>query len=528
MSHDSRAISATLQYSSTVYDLFVVGGGINGCGIAADAAGRGLSVALCEQSDLASATSSASSKLIHGGLRYLEHYEFRLVREALAEREVLLASAPHLIKPLRLILPHRPHLRPAWMIRVGLFMYDHLSRRNKLAGSVGRKLDPTASDNPLEDTICYGFEYSDCRVDDARLVVANALAAQARGARIMVRTRCLAASRQDGLWHVTLEDLLTGQRFGLRARALVNAAGPWAQKLVEQQLQQRSPRNVRLIKGSHFVTRKLYEGDQAYILQTEDKRVVFVIPYNGDFTLIGTTDKAHDGDPGEGAMDAEEEQYLLNVFNRHFKQQLSSEDILWRYSGVRPLCDDESASPSAITRDYTLEVQADDRGKLPALHVFGGKLTTYRRLAEAALQALKPYFPSMAGSWTRDATLPGGDIGSDDFVAWREQLQTQYAWLPAPITARLGDAYGSRVHQLLAHYRSMADLGAHFGGDLYQREVEFLIEQEWARSAQDILWRRSKLGLRLNVEQAQALDRFVASKLANKQASDGARVRAAS
>jgi glycerol-3-phosphate dehydrogenase len=509
---DSGPIGAENFDSSTSYDLLVVGGGINGCGIAADASGRGLSVALCEQSDLASATSSASTKLIHGGLRYLEHYEFRLVREALAEREVLLASAPHLIKPLRLILPHRPHLRPAWLIRIGLFLYDHLSRRNKLPGSRGRRLD--ATDNPLKAEIRHGFEYSDCRVDDARLVVANALAAHQRGARIMVGTRCIAADRRRDLWHVTLEDLASGRQFALRARALVNAAGPWAQRLIEQQMQARSPRNVRLIRGSHFVTRRLYEGDEAYLLQNEDKRVVFVIPYHHDFTLVGTTDTVHEGDPAEVAMDAEEEQYLLNAFNRHFKQQLRSDDILVRYSGVRPLCDDESASPSAITRDYTIEVQADDRGKVPALHVFGGKLTTYRRLAEAALQALKPYFPNMAGTWTRDATLPGGDIGGD-LAAWCEQLEGQYAWLPAQITARLGDAYGSRVHQLLAHCRSMADLGAHFGGGLYQREVQFLIEHEWARSADDILWRRSKLGMRLDPAQVQELQRFVREKVAS-------------
>jgi glycerol-3-phosphate dehydrogenase len=410
------------------------------------------------------------------------------------------------------------------MIRIGLFLYDHLSRRNKLAGSVARKLDPAASDNPLNDA-SYGFEYSDCRVDDARLVVANALAAHERGARIMVRTRCVAARRQSGLWHVTLEDLLTGRRFGVRARALVNAAGPWAQQLIEQQLNGRSPRNVRLIKGSHLVTRKLYEGEQAYILQNEDKRIVFVIPYNRDFTLVGTTDKVHEGSPAEVAMDGEEEQYLLDVFNQHFKQQLSRADILWRYSGVRPLCDDESASPSAITRDYTLETRADAQDKAPVLHVFGGKLTTYRRLAEAALQALKPYFPDMAGSWTRQATLPGGDIGSDDFVAWRESLKSSYAWLPAELSARLGDAYGSRVHTLLEHCHSMADLGAHFGGGLHQREVEFLMEREWARSADDILWRRSKLGLRLNAVQVQALDSFVrerlAGLLANASGEDG-------
>ncbi|MFT3924408.1 MAG: glycerol-3-phosphate dehydrogenase [Myxococcales bacterium] len=514
MRHVQSTSAIEKTTNSNVYDLFVIGGGINGTGIALDASGRGLSVALCEQADLASATSSASSKLIHGGLRYLEHYEFRLVREALAEREVLLSTAPHLIKPLRFILPHRPHLRPAWMIRIGLFMYDHLSSRNKLAGSAGRKLDPAARDNPLSESIGRGFEYSDCQVDDARLVVSNALGAQERGARIMVRTRCIGATRENGLWRIELEELLTGRRFEVFARGLVNAAGPWAQKLVEQQMKTKSPRTVRLIKGSHFVTRKVYEGDQAYILQNEDQRIVFVIPYNRDFTLVGTTDKVYEGDPAQVAMDAEEEQYLLDVYNRHFKRQLGREDILWRYSGVRPLCDDESASPSAMTRDYTLEVGVDEQGELPVLHVFGGKLTTYRRLAEAALHALQPYFPHMTGSWTRTGTLPGGDIGGDDFGDWLTSLKRQYGWLPDDLAARLGNAYGTRVHALLQGCHALADLGKHFGAGLYQREVEFLLEQEWARSAEDVLWRRSKLGLRVSAEDIQALDRFVREKLA--------------
>ena len=306
MSAEAPSLLSKLVENSEVYDLFVVGGGINGTGIAADASGRGLSVALCEQADLASATSSASSKLIHGGLRYLEHYEFRLVREALAEREVLLQNAPHLISPLRFILPHRPHLRPAWMIRIGLFLYDHLSARNHLPASHGLKLNPGDEANPLNEEIQYGFEYSDCRVDDARLVVANAIAARNKGARIMVRTRCVSARRHDGLWHLWLEDRISGEMFGLRARGLVNAAGPWAQQFFEQQVEATSPRKIRLIKGSHFVTRKLYEGNQAYILQNEDQRIVFVIPYNNEFTLVGTTDKLYQGDPAKVEMDADE------------------------------------------------------------------------------------------------------------------------------------------------------------------------------------------------------------------------------
>jgi len=503
--------------SSPIYDLLVIGGGINGSGIAIDASGRGLSVALCEQADLAGATSSATSKLIHGGLRYLEHYEFGMVREALAEREVLLAKAPHLIKPLRFILPHRPHLRPAWMIRIGLFLYDHLSRRSHLAGSVGVTLDPAAVDNPLNDSIRYGFEYSDCRVDDARLVVANVLGAHERGARIMVRTRCIGAARKNGLWHVSLADLLTGQRFGVRAHGLVNAAGPWAQKLIEQQMSAKSPRNVRLIKGSHIVARKLFEGDRAYILQNEDERIVFAIPYNREFTLVGTTDKVYDGDPAQVAMDDKEEQYLLDVFNRHFKRQLGVEDILWRYSGVRPLCDDESDSPSAMTRDYTLETQLDEQGQAPLLSVFGGKLTTFRRLAEAALQALKPYFPEMGDRWTHQSTLPGGDIGAESFSEWQAGLRRQYGWLPADLAARLGDAYGTRVHALLRDCRGIPDLGTAFGAGLYQREVEFLLTEEWARSTDDVLWRRSKLGLWLTQGQVAAVDELVRGKVSDLQ-----------
>ncbi len=509
MNHQSLSTTEKMVENSPIYDLFIVGGGINGTGIAADASGRGLSVALCEQNDLASATSSASSKLIHGGLRYLEHYEFRLVREALAEREVLLANAPHLIAPLRFVLPHRPHLRPAWMIRIGLFMYDHLSSRNQLPGSRGLKLNAGDASNPLKDAIHYGFEYADCRVDDARLVIANALAAQERGARILPRTRCMSARRHNGLWHLWLEDRISGQSFAVRARGLVNAAGPWAQQFFEQQVNTPSPRKIRLIKGSHFVTRKLYDGDQAYILQNEDQRIVFVIPYNKDFTLVGTTDKRYESDPAQVQIDADEEQYLLKIVNDHFKRQISSDDILWRYSGVRPLCDDESDSPSAMTRDYTLDLQVDDNGRAPLLSVFGGKITTYRRLAEAAAQTLQPYFANMGPNWTRQHALPGGDIGESRFEHWLANIRSQYAWLPPALCERLARAYGTRMHLLLNGCDDMADLGQQFGHDLYQREVEFLLQREWAHSADDIVWRRSKLGLHLTPAQIHTLQAFI-------------------
>lgn len=371
-----------------VYDLAIVGGGINGVGIAADAAGRGLSVFLCEKDDLAQHTSSASSKLIHGGLRYLEHHEFRLVREALAEREVLLAKAPHIVKPLRFILPHRPHLRPAWMIRAGLFLYDHLGKRERLPASRSLRFGPGS---PLQAEITRGFEYSDCWVDDARLVVLNAMAARERGAHVHTRTRCVSARRSKGLWHIHLERA-DGSLLSIRTRALVNAAGPWVARFLEEDLKQTAPYGVRLIQGSHIIVPRLHDGEQAYILQNEDRRIVFAIPYLERFTLIGTTDREYHGDPARVAITAEETRYLLDVVNRHFKRQVSEQDILHSYSGVRPLCDDESDDPSAVTRDYTLALSSHP-GDAPLLSVFGGKLTTYRKLAEAALQQLAPGSP---------------------------------------------------------------------------------------------------------------------------------------
>ncbi len=500
--------------SEEMFDLFIVGGGINGTGIAADAATRGLKVALCEKNDLASATSSASSKLIHGGLRYLEQYQFRLVKEALAEREVLLNKAPHLIKPLRFILPHQPHLRPAWMIRIGLFMYDHLTKRNQLPGSELLSLDAASPDNPLVATIKKAFAYSDCQADDSRLVIANALQAKENNAEIWVRTECISATREGSYWHITVRDLATQNERHIKAKALVNAAGPWAKSFIESVLTAKSPRNIRLIKGSHFVVRKLYPGNQAYILQNKDHRIVFVIPYEKDFTLIGTTDSVYDGDPKDAAMDTNEENYLLTIVNEHFKQQLKKKHILWRYSGVRPLCDDESDSPSAITRDYTLELETDAANQAPLLSVFGGKLTTFRKLAESALNRLNPFFPAMAPCVTAVNRLPGGDIGAREYPAWHRVVLQQYQWLPPELFDRLCHAYGSRIHTLLLGCKHVNDLGHHFGEGLYQKEVEFLVRTEWARNADDIVWRRSKLGLRLANYQIAALDKFVTELLA--------------
>ena len=486
-----------------LYDLAVIGGGINGAGIAADAAGRGLKVYLCEQHDLANHTSSASSKLIHGGLRYLEHREFRLVREALAEREVLLAKAPHIIKPLRFILPHRPHLRPAWMIRFGLFCYDHLGRRRTLPGSRGLRL---GADSPLRPDMTRGFEYSDCWVDDARLVILNAMAAREHGATVETRTRCRSAQAHDGVWQLDMERA-DGSRSLVRARALVNASGPWVADFLRDGLQRQPRHGVRLVQGSHIVVPRLYPGEQAYILQNEDRRIVFVIPWLERFSLIGTTDREYHGDPAQVRISEEETEYLLAVVNQHFRQPVERDDILHSFSGVRPLLDDESGDPSAVTRDYFLELH-NGAGQPPLLSVFGGKLTTYRRLAESALDLLKPWLKDMGPRWTADAPLPGGEE-MDDPQRLAAQLVEQAPWLPVELARRWAVSYGSRSWRLLASATGLGDLGEHFGADLYAREVDYLRREEWAQSAEDILWRRGKLGLFLEAEQRAGLEAYL-------------------
>nr|WP_314615121.1 glycerol-3-phosphate dehydrogenase [uncultured Pseudomonas sp.] len=486
------------------YDLAVIGGGINGVGIAADAAGRGLSVFLCEKDDLAQHTSSASSKLIHGGLRYLEHYEFRLVREALAEREVLLAKAPHIVKPMRFVLPHRPHLRPAWMIRAGLFLYDHLGKRKRLGASRSLRF---GADSPLKPAISRGFEYADCAVDDARLVVLNAMAAREHGAHIHTRTRCLRAERTDGVWEVELQ-AADGSVRTIRARALVNAAGPWVASFIKDDLKLDAPYGIRLIQGSHLIVPRLYEGEHAYILQNEDQRIVFCIPYLDRFTLIGTTDREYSGDPAKVAITEQETDYLLNIVNAHFNRPLSREDILHTYSGVRPLCNDESDNPSAVTRDYTLALSAE-QGQAPLLSVFGGKLTTYRKLAESAMAELKPFFTQMRGSWTAEAALPGGEQMSS-VQALVDALLARHNWLPVDIAKRWAVTYGTRAWQLLDGVQGPEDLGQAIGGGLFSREVDYLRSAEWAISADDILWRRTKLGLFTTAAEQQALVAYLA------------------
>ncbi|HDS1756421.1 glycerol-3-phosphate dehydrogenase [Pseudomonas sp. m5] len=494
------------------YDLAVIGGGINGVGIAADAAGRGLKVFLCEKDDLAQHTSSASSKLIHGGLRYLEHYEFRLVREALAEREVLLAKAPHIVKPMRFVLPHRPHLRPAWMIRAGLFLYDHLGKRKRLGASRSLRFGPGY---PLKPAITRGFEYADCAVDDARLVVLNAMAAREQGAHIHTRTRCLRAERVDGLWQVELQHA-DGSLQTIRARALVNAAGPWVARFIKDDLKLDAPYGIRLIQGSHLIVPRLYEGDHAYILQNEDQRIVFCIPYLDRFTLIGTTDREYSGDPAKVAITGQETDYLLKVVNAHFNHQLSPSDILHTYSGVRPLCNDESDNPSAVTRDYTLALSTP-QGEAPLLSVFGGKLTTYRKLAESAMAELKPFFTQMGKSWTASATLPGGEDMSTP-QALVDDLLARHQWLAPDIAKRWAVTYGSRTWQLLEGVSGPQDLGQAIGGGLFTREVDYLRQTEWAVSSQDILWRRTKLGLFTSESEQRALADYLAQGNARSNA----------
>lgn len=502
-----------LSVTPKTYDLIVIGGGINGTGIAADAAGRDLSVMLCEQNDLASATSSASSKLIHGGLRYLEHYEFRLVKEALAEREVLLRTAPHLVQPLRFTLPHRPHLRPYWMIRMGLFMYDNLTRRVSLPGTAAVKF---GTSSPLKGSIRKGLQYSDCWVDDARLVVTNALRAQNKGATIKTRTKCVSAKRleSENIWQLTLEDTQTKEISHANCRVLVNAAGPWVADFIKNGLQRKPGKGIRLIKGSHIIVPKFHDYPGAFILQNEDNRIVFALPYMEKFHLIGTTDKEYKGDPSKVSIDEEEKSYLLSVVNAHFCRQLAKEDIVGSFSGVRPLCDDESSDPSAVTRDYTIELESDAQHP-PLLSVYGGKLTTYRKLANAAMEKLKPIFPTMKGEWTQHESLPGSTSAISDYKQIKEIIANIFPWLEAEQLQRFSKAYGLNTLKLLNGAKTTEDLGYHFGEGLYQREVDYLTKHEWAVTAEDILWRRTKLGLSLTEQEQLALIEYLAPQSDN-------------
>ena len=474
-------------------DLLVVGGGINGAGIARDAAGRGLSVLLVEKDDLACATSSSSSKLIHGGLRYLEHYEFRLVAEALAEREVLLKVAAHLVWPARFVMPHVPELRPRWMIRAGLFLYDHLSRRASLPGSKAIRLDAPPYNSGLQPQFKHGFIYSDCRVDDARLVIANAMDGRTRGVRVLTRTECVTARREEGAWKAKLSN---GEE--IKAKGIVNAAGPWVKTVLNRRLSQPSRDEVRLVKGSHIVLPKLYEGEHAFILQNDDRRVIFMIPYGDLHTLVGTTDIPVIGEYTHPEASTEEVEYMCRAVNRYLARPARPEDVLWKYSGVRPLYDDGTADPSAVTRDYTLRVD-DDAGTAPVLSVFGGKITIFRRLAEQAMDKLAPYFPGLKPAWTDRAPLSGSDFGDATRVEARDAFFASHPHIAESTLRGIFRRHGTHAQAVVGD----GDLGEDFGAGLSEREVRYFVAREWAQTAEDVLWRRSKAGLLMTPSQRE-------------------------
>jgi glycerol-3-phosphate dehydrogenase len=491
------------------FDIAIIGGGVNGAGIARDAAGRGLTVLLCEKGDLAEGTSSRSGKLVHGGLRYLEYYEFRLVREALIEREVLLSAAPHIIRPMRFVLPHSPEQRPAWLVRLGLFLYDSLGGRKKLPGTRRLDLHDAPEGRPIRPEFRTAFEYSDCWVDDARLVVLNAIDARMRGASILTRTPAVGARREGEEWRLSLRDA-NGVQSTAKAAILINAAGPWVEDVIGRVAGSNTERHVRLIKGSHIITRKFWDGPQAYLLQNDDKRVIFVIPYEDDLCLIGTTDIPYSGAPEDVAIAEEETDYLLKIVNRYMRRSLTRGDVISAYSGVRPLYDDYAGNPSAVTRDYVFDVE-DSAGRAPLMSIFGGKITTYRKLAEHAMQKLAPYLLRSGQAWTATAALPGGDLPGTDFEAFVADVSQRWNWLPRPLARHYARLYGTRAEALLNGANSLGDLGRPFGGLLYQREADFLKSEEWAQTADDILLRRTKHGLHLSAEQKAAFADWMAN-----------------
>jgi glycerol-3-phosphate dehydrogenase len=507
-----------------IVDLAVIGGGINGCGIARDASGRGLSVYLCEMGDLASATSSWSTKLVHGGLRYLEYYEFRLVREALIEREVLWSIAPHIIEPLRFVLPHHKGLRPAWLLRLGLFLYDHLGGRKLLPGTETLDLTRDAAGAPLKPGLFRkGFVYSDCRVDDARLTILNAMAAREAGAYIETQAKAVAARRANGLWELDVEPSGGGERRTIRARALVNAAGPWVANVLTDTLAVKTKAKVRLVQGSHIVVKRLYDHDRCYFFQNNDGRIFFAIPYQQDFTLIGTTDRDYQGDPAQVAITSGEIDYLCTAANSYFRSEIRPADVVWSYSGVRPLYDDGASEAKAATRDYVFEMDGGNR-EAPLLSIFGGKITTYRRLAEAALAKLESTLPNLKdkAGWTGRAPLPGGNFPVRGVAELIAKIRTAHPYLTEAHAGRLARTYGTRaLTGVLAGCQQAGDLGRDFGATLSEREVRYLMDQEWATTAEDVLWRRTKLGLRLRPDQVAALASFMAEVQSGARAYSG-------
>lgn len=518
----------TPQLQPEAVDIFIIGGGINGCSIARDASGRGLSVTLAEQGDLAQATSSASTKLFHGGLRYLEYFEFRLVREALEERETLLVAMPHISWPMRFVLPYHRDMRfegetptgklmsalmpwmkgrrPAWLIRLGLFLYDSLGGRKILPATRMLDLTRDAAGVPLKKHFARAYEYSDCWIEDSKLVSLNARDAALRGATILTRTRVVSAVRDGDLWRITTEDQ-QGSRTHV-ARTLVNAGGPWAEEIIRNVTRINSSEAVRLVRGSHIVTRKLYDHDRCYFFQGTDGRIIFAIPYEQDFTLIGTTDKDHRGAPSEAVCTDEERDYLLGFASQYFAKPVTREDVVWTYSGVRPLYNDGATSATAATRDYVLSL---DQNGAPLLNVFGGKITTHRRLAEGALAKLAPFLPGAKPAWTARVPLPGGDFPHTGVAALTQDLQKRFAFLTPAWAARLIRAYGSEAATLLGKAASAADLGQDFGATLTEAEVKWLMTHEFALEAKDVVWRRTKLGLRLNAAQIDQLEAYMAA-----------------
>lgn len=490
-------------------DILVIGGGINGAGIARDLAGRGAKVVLCEQGDLASGTSSASTKIIHGGLRYLEQYNFKLVREALREREVLLRSAPHLISPMDFVLPHNKKLRPYWMIRLGLFLYDHLGPRDILPGSEGLDFQKHVTGLPLKKGCRKGVMYSDCWTDDARLVITNAIDAREHGAEILTRTKCKTIRKKRGshIWRAMLEDQITKKETFVDAKLVVNAGGPWVDQIVEGISKGMADHHIRMVKGSHIIVPKLYEGSHAYILQNTDKRIVFVIPYEGLFSLIGTTDIDYSGDPAKTEISDEEVEYLCRVVNAYFKPQVKPENVVWSYSGVRALVDDGAGKASSVTRDYVLEMKEYE--SLPILSVYGGKLTTYRKLSEQAADKIMERLGQKSEPWTAMATLPGGNIKTSDFNMFFKSFCNEFEWLPKEVALRYCKSYGTRARYFLRGARKIADLGEHLGGGIYEAEIAYLVMKEWATTMDDILWRRSKWGLHIPDETEKNIARIL-------------------
>ena len=494
------------------FDILVIGGGVNGTGIARDAAGRGYSVMLAEMADLASGTSSAATKLVHGGLRYLEHYEFRLVREALAEREVLWAAAPHIVWPLRFVLPHHKGLRPAWLLRLGLLVYDYLGGRRLLPATTTLDLRTHPAGKPLKPGYRIGFEYSDCWVDDARLVALNARDAADRGARIRTRTKVVSARRDGGLWNVEIEDQVSKARETVGARLLVNAAGPWVDSVIIETLGRSGAHNVRLVKGSHIVVNKLFSHDACYIFQNADNRIIFAIPYEQDFTLIGTTDLDYTGEIGTVKISDEETDYLCAAASEYFVKPVTRKDIVWTYSGVRPLFNDGASAAQEATRDYVLKTEGD-KTSAPLVNIFGGKLTTHRRLSEQVLDKVGELIGEKGPRWTKAAKLPGGDFPPTAFDAEVRKLQGRHPWLEPVLLWRLVRAYGTKAPEILGDAQEASELGPLFGATLYGREVDYLMAHEWARTAEDVLWRRSKLGLRVNADEAARLDVYMAARV---------------